>query len=353
MNFNKKVTVLMPVYNAELYLKEAISSILNQTYRDFTFLIIDDGSLDDSYNIVKSFNDHRIILLKNEKNLGIVKTLNLGFDLIDSEYIVRMDSDDISYPDRLRKQIKFMDAHKHIPVSGTSINLIDQHGKYIRTRKVEISSKSIRSKLLIENELMHPTLILRKSVFNENQFRYKSGYNGIEDYELWTRMSQNYDFMNIKEVLLKYRLNEKGITGNFLINDKIEKNKLILQQHFDFLKIKYDDEMIYDYINFIYRNYSDINFDNLLKVLIEIEIKINSDIYEKKYFSNQIERRLAQYIMKSKRRKYLLIIAKNNLNDNFRIRLVYKLFYLLNFKFISFFKVKRNYSDLNGQNDEI
>ena len=116
-----KVTVLMPVYNAEKYLIEAIRSILTQSFMDYELLIINDGSTDDSLKIIKSFSDKRIRLVQNERNIGQANSLNKGIKLARGEYIVRMDADDISLSERIKKQVKFMDANPEIGISGTWI----------------------------------------------------------------------------------------------------------------------------------------------------------------------------------------------------------------------------------------
>jgi len=114
-----KVTVLMPVYNGEKYLNEAIDSILGQTFKDFKFLIINDGSTDGTADILKSYKDSRIKVTNNEKNIGLTKSLNKGLKMAKSEYIARMDADDISLPTRLQKQVEFMDSHPKVGVCGT------------------------------------------------------------------------------------------------------------------------------------------------------------------------------------------------------------------------------------------
>jgi glycosyltransferase involved in cell wall biosynthesis len=121
-----RITVLMPVYNGEKYLREAIDSIFNQTFTDFEFLIVDDGSTDNSVEIINSYQNSRINLVKNDKNEGLVYTLNRGLSLAKGEYIARMDCDDISLPERLKKQIDFLDSNSEIAVVGTWIKVINE-----------------------------------------------------------------------------------------------------------------------------------------------------------------------------------------------------------------------------------
>ena len=132
----QKATVLMPVYNAEKYVAEAIDSILNQTFNDFEFLIINDGSTDNSLDIIKSYDDPRITIINNETNLGLSHTLNKGIELARGEYIIRMDADDISLSIRLEKQIEFMDSNQHIGICGSWIQTFDKSGNQSIWNKV-------------------------------------------------------------------------------------------------------------------------------------------------------------------------------------------------------------------------
>lgn len=211
MKLDKVITVLMPVYNAEKYLKKAIESILNQTYENFDFLIIDDGSTDTSGAIIKSFNDTRITFLKNEGNMGIVRTLNKGLTLIDSDYICRMDSDDIAVPERLEEQLKYMESHPEVAVSGSSIlKFNDQGNQHIL--KVRTDSKRLKTHLLFDNALMHPTVIMRNSILKKYGFSYDESHVAMEDYGLWQKVSLVSELGNIDDVLLKYRENDEGIS---------------------------------------------------------------------------------------------------------------------------------------------
>lgn len=121
------VSVVMPVFNAEKYLFEALSSIVNQSYQNLEIIVVDDASTDSSVSIVESFSDTRIKLFKNESNLKIVKTLNFALTKVNGEYIARMDADDISHPERIRKQVEFLEKNRGIDILGTNIWVIDQN----------------------------------------------------------------------------------------------------------------------------------------------------------------------------------------------------------------------------------
>jgi glycosyltransferase involved in cell wall biosynthesis len=203
-----RVTVLMPVYNGAPYLREAIESILRQSFTDFEFLIIDDGSTDSSVSIVNSYPDPRIRLLENGRNLGLVPTLNWGIDLARGEFIARMDCDDISLPDRLAKQMLFMAAHPEVGVCGGWVEYF--MGREL-VLKLPVTDVAIKQALPSYNPLAHPALMIRTVVLKTQPIYYNPEYLHIEDYELWVRLAVVTCFANLPEVLLKYRIHPKQI----------------------------------------------------------------------------------------------------------------------------------------------
>ena len=204
-----KVTVLMPVFNGEAFLNEAVESILNQTFTDFEFLIIDDGSTDRSVNIIKSYDDPRVRLVCNNQNMGLVATLNRGIDLSLGTYIARMDCDDVSLPTRLQKQIAFLDEHPDVGVCSSWVTVIGKEPKLVWTYPLE--SDEIKCWLLFESVLPHPSAILRAKLFKERSFYYDASFRHAEDYELWVRTASYMSFANIDEVLLLYRQHKNNV----------------------------------------------------------------------------------------------------------------------------------------------
>lgn len=205
---NPLVTVLMPVYNGEKYLEEAIESILNQTFRDFEFLIIDDGSTDKSAEIIASFNDARIRMERNEINLGLIKTLNKGFRLSKGKYIARMDCDDISLPKRLSAQTSFMEKHPKIGICGSWVKIIGLEQKFIN--KYPQNHEEARAYLLFNTPFAHPAVIIRKEIIEKNQLEYNENYKHAEDYELWSKIIEHTRISNIPKVLLHYRIHTES-----------------------------------------------------------------------------------------------------------------------------------------------
>ncbi len=206
-----KVTVLMSVYNGEKYLHEAVESILNQSFTDFEFLIINDGSTDNSVKIIKSFNDARIHLISNSKNLKLAKTLNKGIDLAQGKYIVRMDCDDISFPERLSKQVDFMEKHSEVGVCGSWVELIGENSGQIWNFALG-NSDILKCLLLFSNYIFHPTVIIRKSLLKKYNIYYDSSFTTSQDYDLWCRISEYSQISNLQEVLLYYRVHSEKVS---------------------------------------------------------------------------------------------------------------------------------------------
>ena len=224
------ISVLMPAYNAADYIQEAIDSILNQTCADFEFVIINDGSSDNTEDIILGYKDERIKYYKNDNNLGIVKTLNRGLDLCSGKYIARMDADDISYPERLRKQMQYMEVNPHVVACGC---LYAIYGKeHLGAVDVATSAEDIRMETALYCQFAHSTLMIRKSILEENSLRYRDTYRHAEDYKLWTELLGLGDMVNLPEVLHAIRQCEEGIS---IVYSK-EQKQMANQVRKDYLK---------------------------------------------------------------------------------------------------------------------
>lgn len=199
------VTVLMSVYNGEKFLKEAVESILNQTFDDFEFLIINDGSTDKSVEIIKEFNDERIRLINNETNLKLIASLNKGINLAKGKYIARMDCDDISMPERLENQVKFLEENKEYGLVGTWYEIIDAEGNKNKKVSYPTNNDLIKLFLSLNCPLAHGSIIGRTELFKKNSYGSKT-YSAVEDYELWTRISKETKIYNIPKYLFRYRV---------------------------------------------------------------------------------------------------------------------------------------------------
>jgi glycosyltransferase involved in cell wall biosynthesis len=204
-----RVSVLMPVYNAAPYLKEAIDSIVGQTYNDFELLVIDDGSTDNSAELIASCPDHRIRLLRQPVNKGIVAALNMGINLAEGEYLIRMDADDISLPERFAIQVGFMDANPMIGVCGSCMEVFSEKERAVWSPPFK--HEEIFSNLLFESVLYHPTVIMRTALLKDNDLSYDDGYRHAEDYNFWTRCAKVSKLANIDEVLVRYRHHSESV----------------------------------------------------------------------------------------------------------------------------------------------
>jgi len=205
-----KLSVVMPVYNGGKYLKEAIESILSQTLVDFEFVIIDDGSSDNSVQIVESYSDERIRLIKNNHQ-GLVKSLNIGIENSGSEYIVRMDSDDVAVPERLEKLFNYMENNPGVAVCGSWANIINETGEKVGEMKYPlIENKVIKKYNLLHCPFIHPTVIFRRDII-KRLGGYKN-FKHAEDYELWTRVLNKNLGHNLPEKLIDYRIHSNQVT---------------------------------------------------------------------------------------------------------------------------------------------
>jgi glycosyltransferase involved in cell wall biosynthesis len=207
------VTVLMPVYNAEKYLRPAIESILRQTYRDFSFLLLDDCSRDQSWPIMQSYNDARIRLVHNATNLGLAQSLNKGIGLADSKYIARMDNDDISLPNRLARQVAFMEAHPTIGICGAAIRTFGE-GMKPQNLFFPCHPQVLHCSLLFTNNIAHPTSIFNRELLERHSLLYDASFRNIEDYEMWVRCARYFPIANLKQILLLYRKHPEQLTKN-------------------------------------------------------------------------------------------------------------------------------------------
>jgi glycosyltransferase involved in cell wall biosynthesis len=203
----------MPVYNTEAYLEAAIQSIRAQTYRKFEFIIVNDQSSDRSPKILRDYarRDKRIRLLHNRTNLKLSRSLNRAIKASRGEYLVRMDSDDVALPDRIAKQVAYMDAHPEVGVAGGAMDLIDGQGRVIGVRRYFQTDARIRARIFRYSPFSHPTIVLRKAVLLRAGL-YDPACNPAEDYELYFRLGRLAKFGNLAETLLRYRIVPKSMT---------------------------------------------------------------------------------------------------------------------------------------------
>lgn len=203
MSSNPKVTIGIPVYNGELYIKQAVESVLKQTFRDFQLIITDDGSTDGTISILNSFNDPRMVVIADGKNRGISYRLNQQIDKAEGAFFVRMDADDIMFPNRLEKEISFLEDNPTIDVVGTSAIVIDENNQILGRRAIQKDRFETPNSYFTCSRFIHPTVAGRTEWFRK--WKYREIFSGNEDLELWIRSHNQSSFADITEPLLFYR----------------------------------------------------------------------------------------------------------------------------------------------------
>jgi hypothetical protein len=203
------VTVLMSIYNAETYLREAIDSILNQTFTDFEFLIYSDGSTDGSAEIVRSYTDPRLIFIENKTNRSVSPNMNEGIERARGRYIVRMDGDDLADPERIAKQVAYLDAHPEIGLCGSAVRYFGASDALIQLPE---DNNTIQHTMWLRNCFYQPSVAIRTSVLRESGLRYDANYEFAEDYKLWSDLCAVTQGHNLPEPLLNYRIHSHQIS---------------------------------------------------------------------------------------------------------------------------------------------
>lgn len=210
-----KVTVLMSCYNAVRWLDEAIDSILNQTFKDFEFVIIDDGSTDETLKIINSYarNDDRIVVI-SKPNTGLTDSLNVGLQRARGEWIARLDADDVAFPTRLERQIEFLNNNKEIALLGSGCTLIDDKGLVVKDFKYPSTHRKIVKKIeAMGAPFPHSSVIFKKEIV-QYIGGYRRRFNGAEDGDLWLRIAENHTIACLYLPQIKLRKHSESITAN-------------------------------------------------------------------------------------------------------------------------------------------
>ena len=220
------ISVLMPVYNTkEEYLRASIESILNQTFKNFEFIIVNDGSTNNVEEVILSYKDDRIKYFKQE-NQGIVRALNNAWSKASGKYIARMDSDDIAYPERFAKQIKFLEENPEYSLIGSWAKIIPSKNIIKLPQDIKIMD------LLADCMFVHPSIMFNKADFEKFNIRYESGFDYVEDYCFYARAIKCLKMTNLQEVLLDYRVypeNSSSKNRNVRIKSSFKVQDIILE----------------------------------------------------------------------------------------------------------------------------
>lgn len=301
------ISVILPVYNRENYLNEAIQSMLEQTYKNFELIIVDDGSTDNSLSIAENINDERIVICKNQINKGVSFSRNLGISKAKGEFLAFMDSDDISLPLRLEKQILLFQNNKEIDICGSWLQMMN-------SKKILDFAKShdeIICRMLLHCAISIGSVMARATVFKDERFNSELRHG--EDYELWSRLCWKKRFHNIQEPLLIYRYHANQLS----IINKQEQSPMDVQirlnlfHRFNYNKAKFTDGMLTDL--FLYNNaLSFTRYINIIEWFEEIkEQNYKQQIFQKKYFNMVIKQMKKDLIYKTFFVKHFKHITKN------------------------------------------
>lgn len=208
------VSVVMSVYNeAESHLKEAIDSILNQALRDFEFIIVDDGSTNGTPEVLKHFSrqDRRVKIITNPKNIGLTRSLNKAIKIAKGKYIARQDADDISLPERLKRQVEFMEKNSKVALLGTAFLEMSPQGEIIGQKTPPTSNSELQRVLIKYNPFLHSSVLMRKEALAVVG-PYDESFLRAQDYELWFRIAQKYQIANLTQALIIKRYSQKMIS---------------------------------------------------------------------------------------------------------------------------------------------
>ncbi len=311
-NSSPTISVIMSVYNGELYLAEAIESILHQTFTDFEFIIIDDGSTDKTKEIISSFSDRRIKVIENKKNIGLSTSLNKGASIARGKYLARMDADDISLPERLAIQTEFLEAHPEIGLVGCNANVIDEHGTVFRTFYMPQTNALIRWNMCFRTPFIHPTVVIRKE-FLEHVRGYDDSILYSQDRDLWQRLSSFTSFANLPDILFHYRNYATNVSHKY---SKIQVNNSAISNHRMMIQMLNHDVPL-DVCQNLRRNKFESS-DKVVQAMRLIRLLYNRFMSEKSLSRNEIDtismdtaKRLLNLVIKSQtgiRREYFALL---------------------------------------------
>lgn len=265
------ITVLMPCYNAMPFLTEALESIINQSYTNLEILCINDGSTDTTGEVLEKYakNDDRIKVIHNEQNIKLIQTLNKGIDLAKGDYIARMDADDISMPNRIEVELKFMQEHPEIDILSTGSYNINEEGKII-SKKIPRAHGSLACLYasFFYVPIGHPELLIKTSVLKNNKFLFEPHVLHTEDYELWARLlRKGYNLCNIDDVLLCFRINSQSVSRKYT---KIQDENFVecAKRHYsEYLKFEYSSEIVSVLTNRLSNETRFVDFKKAIKIM--------------------------------------------------------------------------------------
>jgi len=283
---NYSISVILPCYNCEKFIKDSISSILNQTFSDFELIVIDDNSTDGTLAEISRFSDKRIKVITKSENLGLVDSLNLGISSSQGKYILIMHGDDISMPERLQVQWDVMESNPNVVCAGSWIQILGTN----KVIEYPTQSEDILVKMIEGNQIAHPTVIMRTSIIREHNLKYNPYFHaGAEDYEFWYQLFKYGEIINVPIVLLKYRMHDNQKTE--LYKPKIIELTKKIRTGFltDLLPNTNFNNFLDNYSIVVNKDFGLAQFDEEINKLIQLKaINYRTRKYNRKKFNNYI-----------------------------------------------------------------
>lgn len=293
----------MPVYNAENYVGIAIESVLSQTFGDFELLIIDDASTDQTFDVISQYKDKRIQKVRNYTNIGIAASLNKGLSMINSQYVARMDADDISKPTRFEKQLTYMKLHPELGFLGSHMELINKDGVIIKKQHKEEGCINIKLGFFFgKTSLAHPSILIKKSELDKFHLRYDSAFRYAEDYDLYCRASHYIEFDNYPECLIQHRIHSESVSEKFH-EQQILDAKIALNLHLQRLKFPVSSQHfnIHTLLSFSPKVYDNDTKNKLINWIYYLDSwNKNNELFPCELFSKYCEQYLHKIIGKDK-----------------------------------------------------
>jgi len=285
------ISVVMPTYNGEAFIAKAIQSVLDQTFTDFEFIIVDDGSTDATASIIASFNDSRILSIKKESNTGIADCLNIGIEAAKGIYFARMDDDDTCHRERLSKQIKYLETHKNVIVCATNDQNLGGNRPYLSDLQIKIG-------LMFRNVLIHASVMMPMSIFDT--YSYNTKMVPSEDYDLWSRILKEGKFHKLSEPLMQIRYSSDGQTATRR-HEQLKLNVGICKRflkNYGFALEPNDEYLLHQFVEHDYT----ISVDVLLKLLKWLDklqhLNTKLSIFPDLQFANEIAFQKQNFIKK-------------------------------------------------------
>lgn len=280
------VSVVLPVFNVEKYIKECMNSILAQTFQNFEIIVIDDCSIDNTLSIIETFNDPRIRIIKKQENKGLIDSLNLGFSIAKGKYVARMDGDDVSLKERFKKQLTVLENNKEIKAVGCWLQFFGSEEKIVKHQEYH---NKIQVQLLNSCPMSLGSVLLEKEAFKK--FKFNKDRRHVEDYDFWAKSAWECEFYNIQEVLYLYRVHENQVSSKYkktqLIGDIEIKLELYKKLSYNFDKFP-DHLLIEKFFRKNIKNASDFKFlKDWFRALLKKNVQ--SKVFENNEFQKHIK----------------------------------------------------------------